>query len=193
MRLCSSFWGGAASLVVPMTPDGGISDDIATFRAIHEVDLCWLHETLDERQRRAAADHFPSRAVLTAAFDENEVHPLALARPTSPFGVRLPTAPTERERRLALACVGYIPSADEPYWREIYGTPGEWFGDGFLAPLVHYQTASEATSPLRLTEAGYRVVTQANDFDYPVLYVIDQVDSDTIVAFWNVRCFCHDH
>ena len=80
MRLCSGFWNGPGSLLVPVGADGRLPDFLEDpLLASRPVEMCFVHERVsDAGEQSVTASFASSTRLLPGTFDESEVHPLHL-------------------------------------------------------------------------------------------------------------------
>src|SRR4051812_48560642 len=79
MRLCSEFWNGQGSLLIPVTKAGRIPDVIDLMLSVRPVDDCYLHPSLGERAQAAVQQRVGRAGPLYDEFSRWELHPLLLA------------------------------------------------------------------------------------------------------------------
>jgi len=66
VRLCSGFWNGAGSLIVPVAADDGLPDSLEDALTSRPVEMCFVHER--ERSRRASGARAPRILEAAAAW-----------------------------------------------------------------------------------------------------------------------------
>jgi hypothetical protein len=189
MGLCSGFWNGAGSLIVPVTKAGRLDPHLGHFLAIRPVDRCWIHPSLGDRARAAVERAMPC-APLHPLFDENEVHPLLLAPPPADPSklpaLFIPELEGRSLRRLALALWGTVFEEDLPEWHNRYAVL-RVDGERALDALVHGQSGSWPNSPLRLTQSAMGIAEQMNPLNWPWVIAFDPSSFRQLVNFWNFR------
>jgi hypothetical protein len=189
MGLCSGFWNGPGSLIVPVTRTGGLDGYLSRFLAIRPVDRCWLHPGLGDPARAAVERTMPS-AALHSHFDESEVHPLLLAPapldPGKPPPLLVPDFEARTMRRLTLALWGKLFDEDLPEWRDRYAV-SRVDGERALDALVHAQSGPWPASPLRLAGLAMGIAQQMNPQNWPWVIALEPTSFRQLVDFWNFR------
>jgi hypothetical protein len=62
IRLCSSFWNGLGSLIIPVRSDGTLNQSLDRLLEVREVDQVLVHDAVGERTREALGKR-PDRTV----------------------------------------------------------------------------------------------------------------------------------
>lgn len=189
MALCSGFWNGTGSLMVPVSKSGRFDSNLDDLLEARPVECCWLHPSLSAKARAACEQKLPSQD-LHESFDETEVHPLLLANPPTTKEERetLPVPRVERasQRRLALALWGAIPDTDLPHWRDHYEVV-EVEGVAATRALVDGQTGPGVTTPLRRAQLAMNLLRQVSPWSWPTLFVFSRINFRSLINFWNLR------
>jgi hypothetical protein len=73
IRLCSSFWNGLGSLIVPVRSDGTLYPFLDRLLEVRQVDQVLAHDSVGERAREALGARF--REVGSLWMDDGEIHP----------------------------------------------------------------------------------------------------------------------
>jgi hypothetical protein len=187
MSLCSEFWNGIGSLIIPVRADGRIPSYVDWSLGIRAVEQVFTHSSLTERAKKIIDRRFTSGRIYDRLADD-EIHPLFLSlsgRPPSERKICVPMPESKRSARIALACWGAIREEDIEAWRERYEVDE---ASGAELPRQLLESQIEGRSPLQLSARYMSAIEQHGGFDRPpVLYGIGAGTFDELVLFWNLR------
>jgi hypothetical protein len=188
---CCDFWNGANSLLIPVAEDGAITEVEGLFE-IREPERIYMHGRVSEAGQAALRARWGEHVspLWPEAF-RHEHHPLNL-QPSA-------REPAEDGPQIALP----IPSYEEPdlariariVWGRINDDDRSEYEEAFLleshdGDAAHYALlAGQITglSPLAQSTHLMRLVFQSSPVRARQLFVIDKLEFDQLVLFWNVR------
>jgi hypothetical protein len=188
MAICSEFWNGVGSLIVPVRADGRIYPRLDELLAVRGVERVYLHERLGERAVQTLSARMPDVAPIYADFLRGEIHPFYLSlndRPEVLSTLWRPLLRTPRLRRVALAAWGQIPEEDLPDWRARFN-----LGDVRDREALRHLLTSQirGNTPLLLGARHMNTYEQYGGRDtWPHLFVFGRASFDELVYFWNLR------
>lgn len=187
LRLCSSFWNGLGSLIIPIRADGTLYHSLDRLLEVREVDQVLVHDAVGERAREALGGRF--REVGPLWMDGGEIHPYYLSlndRDKSLEKIQRPIFGTQRLRRVAEATWGYIAADEVEDWRRRFEVTEEARRREALRGLLEAQI--RGNSPLLLGARHMGAYEQRGGIDgYPCLFVFGRAGFEEIVHFWNLR------
>jgi hypothetical protein len=191
MRCCSSFWNGAGSLIVPVKRDGALPRSLGTLLEAREVDLAWVHPSIDDTLYARLTERLGQLARMHERFDQYETHPLRLRSAkegTERRRLIVPSTGTRATRMMALALWGEISDEDLPHYQDRYDVSAAPPGAATWQSLIDGQIAGPVTSPLLMVQEGMNLVWADSSAEYPYLWVFAARPSfASIVEFWNFR------
>ena len=187
IRLCSSFWNGLGSLIIPVRSDGNLYPALDRLLEVRQVDQVLIHDAVGERARQSLAARFDDIGSLW--MDRHEIHPYFLSlndRDESLASVQRPLMKSRRLRRVADATWGYIPDDEVDDWRRRFEVTNEAEQQEALRGILDSQI--RGNSPLLLGARHMSSYEQRGGIDgYPCLFVFGKADFGEIVHFWNLR------
>jgi hypothetical protein len=188
IRICSSFWNGIGSLIIPTRSDGRIYHSLDRALEVREVDQVLVHDRVGERAQESLRARLKKVRPLTGSFDQHEIHPLFLSlndRDEVLSKIQRPLLVTRRLRRVALATWGHIPDEDLEEWRKRFLLLDVRELDA-LRNLLSAQL--HGNCPLYLGGRYMNSFEQSGGLDgWPCLFVFGEAGFDEIVHFWNLR------
>ncbi len=187
LRLCSTFWNGIGSLIIPVRSDGRVYHSLDRALEVREVEQVYAHEKLGERATAVLREKV-RHVVPLRAIDEHEIHPFFLSlndRDETLDTVWQPILATKRLRRIALATWGHTPQDDVDDWASRFSF-AEVHGLDAQRKLLEAQLVGNA--PLHFSGRHMNTFEQRDGFDgWPCLCVFGEAGFDEIVHFWNLR------
>ena len=187
IRLCSSFWNGLGSLIIPVRSDGTLDQSLDRLLEVREVDQVLVHDAVGERAREALGKRF--REVGSLWMDDHEIHPYYLSlndRDESLASIQRPVFGSRRLRRVAEATWGHIADDEVEDWRRRFEVTEETRRTEALRGILKAQI--RGNSPLLLGARHMGAYEQRAGFDgYPCLFVFGRAGFEEIVHFWNLR------
>jgi hypothetical protein len=190
--ICSGFWNGVGSLLVPVTRNGRLPGWVDGLLEVRPVDHIYVHPGVTEQAMERLRQRVGNASRLRAGFDDREVHPLLLLgpskdqpRPLPP--IEFPLFKSRNLRRVAAAAWGVIPADDLEEWQP-------WFhavqvdGEDAHGALLRGQVADAGASPLLLSGGTNGIVHQVSPLDTPSLWIFgESAGFRELVNFWNFR------
>lgn len=177
IRLCSSFWNGLGSLIVPVRSDGTLYPFLDRLLEVRQVDQVLAHDSVGERAREALGARF--REVGSLWMDDGEIHPYYLSlndRDESLASIQRPILGSRRLRRVAETTWGYIADDEVKDWRRRFEVTEETRRREALRGIVEAQI--RGNSPLLLGARHMGAYEQRGSFDgYPCLFVFGRAGS----------------
>ncbi|HEY0318854.1 MAG TPA: hypothetical protein VGC49_11250 [Solirubrobacterales bacterium] len=187
IRLCSSFWNGLGSLIIPVRSDGTLDQSLDRLLEVREVDQMLVHDAIGECAREALGKRF--REVGSLWMDDHEIHPYYLSlndRDESLASIQRPVFGSRRLRRVAEATWGHIADDEVEDWRRRFEVTEETRRTEALRGILEAQI--RGNSPLLLGARHMGAYEQRAGFDgYPCLFVFGRAGFEEIVHFWNLR------
>ena len=187
LRLCSTFWNGIGSLIIPVRSDGRIYHSLDRALEVRKVEQVLAHESLEECASEALRERV-GRVAPLRAIDKHEIHPLFLSlndRDEILETVWRPILATKRLRRIALATWGHISEDDFDDWASRFALFEAHDLDA-QRKLIEAQLVGNA--PLHFSGRHMNTFEQHGGLDgWPCLFIFGEAGFDEIVHFWNLR------
>jgi len=188
LRLCSSFWNGIGSLIIPVRRDGRIYHSLDRALEVRDVEQVFVHEHVGERAEESLRMRLKNVRPLTNHFDRNEIHPLFLSlndRDEVHSKLQRPLLNTKRLSHIALATWGHIPGDDIEEWKKRSLLLDVHDLDALRSILL---AQLHGNCPLSFGGRYMNSFEQSGGFDgWPCLFVFGEGSFDEIVHFWNLR------
>jgi hypothetical protein len=187
ITLCSSFWNGLGSLIIPVRRDGTLYPALERLLEVRPVDQVLIHDAVGERARQSLGSRFDDVGSLW--MDRHEIHPYFLSlndRDESLADIQRPILRSRRLRRVAVASWGHIPDDDVDDWRRRFEVTDEAEQRKALRGILESQI--RGNSPLLLGSRHMGSYEQRGGIDgYPCLFVFGKGGFEEVVHFWNLR------
>ncbi len=187
IRLCSSFWNGLGSLIIPVRSDGTLHPTLDLLLEVRQLDQVLAHDSLGDRARQTLATRFGTVGSLW--MDGHEIHPYFLSlndRDESLTRIERPVLKSRRLRRVAEATWGYIPDEEVDDWRQRFEVTEASDQHEALRAILAAQI--RGNSPLLLGARHMSAHQQEGGFDgWPCLFVFGRAGFEEVVHFWNLR------